>query len=162
MSHTDTRARLAEQQAALVHALVGDGDALPGFDIKRIEATSAALLSKRRHELAHSWPALTSALGERFLSLFAEYAALTPMPKIGGPRADGRLFARFLAKKRLLPDAGRLEALRVDVHFQTTAAGLTRRRGPTVQIAWLRKARRIVTALRLPIFGERWLRLPWW
>jgi hypothetical protein len=161
MSHTDARGQLAEQQAALVRSLVGDGATLPGFDIERLQATSAALLSKRRQEVAHTWPALTAALAERFPPLFVEYAGLTPMPKTGGPRADGRAFARFLAKKRVLPDEGRLETLRVDLHFQTTASGLRRRRGPTLQIAWLRDARRVVAALRLPLLGERWLRLPW-
>lgn len=160
MSSADTRAHLAEQQAALVRSLVADGDALPGFDAQRIEAAAAALASKRRREVAHTWPGLARALGDRFVRLFDEYAGQAPMPTLGGPRADGRSFARFLAQINLLTDEGRLEALQVDMHFKITPDGLIRRQGSTLQIAWLRTARRLVVALRLPLLGERCWRIP--
>lgn len=151
-----SRAELAERQAALVESLVGDSEAPPGFDVERLHAAADSLAAKRRKEMAHVWPALTRALGDRFAAMFAEFAERTPLPSLGGPRADGRAFAAYLAKRGLLPDEGRLEALHVDMHFKMTRDGLTRRRGPTMQMARLRDSRRLVLALRIPLLGERW------
>lgn len=152
-----SRAELAQQQAALVESLVGRAEAPPGFDAERLQTAGESLATKRRKEVAHVWPGLTRSLGDRYSTLFAEFAEQTPLPKVGGPRADGRAFAHYLAKLRLLPDEGRLEALRVDVYFKMTRDGLTHRRGTTVLMARLRDSRRLVLALRLPLLGERWL-----
>jgi hypothetical protein len=157
------RAKLAAQQAQLVQALAGKSEPPQGFDAERLQTTATALAQKRQRAVARAWPALTGALGEGFAEQFAEFAARTPLPRQGGPLADGRAFARFLAQRGDLPEAGRLEALAVDVHYVQRPFGLVPRRGPTVRLTMLKQPRRLVMALRLPWLGEHWftLRLGW-
>jgi hypothetical protein len=156
----EAQARLADQQAQLVSALQGAGAAPAGFDERSLYATAASLAAKRRRSVARAWPALSEALGDRFDERFQSFAAISPLPSAGGPLADGRAFARWLAAAGELPDAGRLQALHVDLHFAQTAHGLRLRRGPALKAALLSNPRRLLIALRLPWLGERWLCLP--
>jgi len=154
------RARLSAQQAELLRALAGDGPPPADFDAARLRATAEALASKRAQAVARAWPALAGALADRFREHFDRHARQSPLPEVGGPLADGRSFARMLARQRELPDAGRREALAVDLHFRSTRRGLVPRRGPAVAATFLREARRLIVAVRLPWLGARWLSIP--
>lgn len=160
MSSVDTRGQLAARQAELVRALVGDGPAPEGFDPARLEAARSALAGKRSREVARTWPALTHALGDRFEESFSAYAAVAPLPEYGGPLADGRAFAGYLAHRDNLPDAGRMEALSMDLCFAFTPSGMRRRRGAVIKLVLLRQPRRLVIAMRLPGVGATWLAIP--
>ncbi len=160
MASADARTRLAAVQADLMRALTGQAAALPGADAGRLRATADALLKKRRRSLARAWPALVQALGSRFLERFAAFAAKTSLPREGGALADGRAFVRFLAQVGDLPDAGRLEALAVDLRYSRCGGGLAPRRGPALRIALLNHPRRLVLAVRLPWLGEKRLSIP--
>jgi hypothetical protein len=142
----DDRRRLADRQASLVHALMLGGSSPPGFDAVRLQQCSQSLALKRRRAVSRVWPRLTTSLGERFPELFATYASQCPLPREGGPLADGRFFANWLKKRIALPDEGQREALSVDLRFVLGSGGLRPRRGPCVRIVWLRGARRLVVA----------------
>jgi hypothetical protein len=73
-----------------------------------------------------------------------------PIPREGGPLADGRAFVRDLAARRPLPDAVRLQALAVDTRYRRAASGLVPRRLPLPRFAWLPQSRRLAIA-----FGAR-------
>jgi hypothetical protein len=154
------RAELAAQQAALVTALVARGEPPPGFEAEHLRAAAAALAKKRARTTARAWPGLARALGRDFGRLFANYAGAAPLPRDGGPLADGRGFARWLAARGELPEAGRLQAMAVDLRYAGNREGLVRRRGPTCRAAWLHRSRRVVLAVWLPWMGEYWLSIP--
>jgi hypothetical protein len=97
---------LADDQAALVAALVAGGGSPPGFDTARLDATRAALLRKRAGEVAAAWPALAAGVGPRWPVAFARWAAGRPP---AGALRDGRDFARHLAEVGALPAAARAE-----------------------------------------------------
>lgn len=156
----EARADLAARQAELVAALTGHGDVPTGFDRVRVEAAAASLARKRRRSVARAWPGMAEALGERFAELFDAYAAQSPLPLQGGPLADGRAFAHWLTAAGQLPEAGKLEALAVDLRYVGHAAGLRLRRSPALEAALLDQPRRLVLGMRLPLIGERWLALP--
>jgi hypothetical protein len=156
----DTRAAIACQQATLVRALAGLEEVPPGFDARGVQAAADALARKRLRSVAQAWPDLARALGRRFGELFRSFASATPLPRHGGPLADGRGFARWLARRGELPDAGRRQALVVDLHYVSTADGLSPRRWPTVRAAWLPAARRFVLGLSLPWLGVHTLSVP--
>jgi hypothetical protein len=145
----DDRQRLAEHQASLVRALMFGTEVPPDFDAVLLQACGQSLSHKRRRALAQAWPRLTNVLGERFIELFRAYAAQCPLPRAGGPLADGCAFAMWLKKQNALPDAGQWEALAVDLRFVRTSSGLRPRRGPCVRIARLRESRQWVIAWRL-------------
>lgn len=125
----EARARLAAEQAALVAALVGRGAPPEGFDARRVGLAAASLAWKRARAAARAWPGLARALGGRFGKVFAAYAGAAPLPRQGGPLADGRAFARWLAARGKLPEAGRLQALAVDLRYANNPDGLALRRG---------------------------------
>jgi hypothetical protein len=154
------RARLADQQAALVTALLTRGEPPPDFDAVRLRAAASSLARKRAGATARAWPGLARALGCRFGGLFAGYAESATLPRRGGPLADGRAFARWLAVRGELPDAGRIQALAIDLRFMSTPDGLACRRWPTWQSAWLRQSGRLMVAVWLPWLGEHWMRIP--
>jgi hypothetical protein len=154
MSAPDGRARLAEQQGALVRALTAQGEPPPEFDVERLSLAAKSLASKRRQEMARAWPALVRCLGERFRERFEAFAAKTPLPSEGGPLADGRAFARTLAEEEWTDEA-RLEVFGVDLRMAVCAGGLRPRRGVVVKWAWLREARRLVVGMRCPGVGAR-------
>lgn len=156
----EARTRLAAMQAELVSALSGRAAPPAGFDADRVQATAAALASKRRHAVARAWPGLAEALGQQFVERFDGFAATTPMPHMGGPLADGRMFLRWLAVRGDTPEACRLQAFAVDLRCLATTAGLVPRRGPMLKIVRLRQPRRLVMAMRLPGLREFWLSVP--
>jgi hypothetical protein len=153
---SEARADLAKAQARLAAGLVR-GTPAPEFDAARLQAAAVALLAKRRREVRLAWPNLAGALGERFEMHFTAYAGRTPLPAHGGPLADGRAFARYLQQHGELPQPGRIEVLRCDLHYASTSTGLLPRRGPVLRTALLRCPRRLVLALHFPWLGERWL-----
>ena len=152
----ETRARLAALQAELVEALARGAAPPIGFDAERLQAAATALATKRRCAAARAWPALADAIERHF----DEYATASPLPRLGGPLADGRAFLRWLAARGEHAAEARLQALAVDLRFKTTADGLVPRRGPAMKAAMLHAPRRVVVALRLPWLGEWWLRIP--
>jgi hypothetical protein len=159
MSSPEARARLAAQQADLVRGLLGQDAPPADFDIGRVQAASRALASKRMRAGAQAWPALAKALGDAFSPRFADYAASTTIPRCGGPLADGRAFARFLAGTGDLPDPGRAQAFWVDLQFYEHE-GLKSRRGLAFAVALLRDSRRLLLGARIPRLGVRCLSLP--
>jgi hypothetical protein len=160
MSLAEARTRLAQKQAEMLQALAGQGTAPVNADAQGLRAAADALARKRPRSVARAWPNLADALGSCFNELFAAFALQTALPSEGGPLADGRAFARFLAHRGDLPEAGRLEALAVDLRHVACAGGLVRRRGPVLKMALFKRPRRLVVALRLPWLGERWVTLP--
>jgi hypothetical protein len=161
MLSSDFRARLAAQQEDLVRTLLGQTERAPaGFDANRLEATTRALASKRARAVAQAWPSLARALADSFTQHFAVYAKATPLPSHGGPRADGRAFAAFLAAGRRLPDVGRLEALAVDLHWRRCRTGLVPRGRLALALAVLKESGRLVVAVRLPGLGTRHFSVP--
>jgi hypothetical protein len=151
---------LAARQAELVSALTGAGPAPASFDADRVAAAAEALGRKRARAAARAWPTLAAALGDRFAELFADYARTAPLPRRGGPLADGRAFVRRLTAASRLPDEARLQVLAVDLEYAGSADGLVPRRGPAIQAAWLRGSRRLILGVRLPWLGIYWCRSP--
>lgn len=156
----DAQVWLAQAQAELVSALLGDGPIPAGFDASRLRAAGMALATKRVREAAQAWPDLSRDLGERFTELFTAYAAKTPYPACGGPLADGRSFIRYLQARMDLPAAARLETMRVDLFFVRRCDGLVPRHGPVLRAALLSHPRRLIVAWRLPWVGAHWLCIP--
>jgi hypothetical protein len=154
------QAQLAVHQSLLVRALMAQGEPPPDFDAAHMRAAAASLARKRARATARQWPGLARALGRRFGGLFAAYAKAAPLPRQGGPLADGRAFARWLAARGDLPEAGLLQALAVDLRHTGNPDGLAPRRWPTCKAAWLHESRRLIVAVRLPWLGERWLSIP--
>lgn len=155
----ESRTSLAIRQAALVDALISGRAAPPGFDSQRVLAAAESLARKRARSVLRAWPRLAYAMGPEFGLRFAEYAAASSIPEKGGPLADGHAFARWLRAHDRLPDAGCLELMAVALRYRRVPAGLVRRRGPVLRMAWFHASRRIILAVRLPSLGERWLHL---
>src|SRR4051812_48216047 len=88
----ETRTLLAQKQAELVAALARQAAPPAGFNADRVRAAAASLAGKRRHAVARAWPSVPAALGERYAERFDTYAATAPLPRLGGPLADGRGF----------------------------------------------------------------------
>lgn len=156
MSLAEARQELARQQENLLRSLTGCGPTLKG--VPRLDATAAALMTKRLRAVARAWPALVRSLGDEFEPRFRAFAHRTPLPKAGGPLADGRAFARELHDRS---DEARLELLLVDLHWKQHADGLVVRRGPAVRGSLLRESARLVIGVRFPWLGEYWVSLHW-
>ncbi len=142
----DDRAKLAEQQAALIDALAGRSLAPDGFDPQHVATAAVSLSAKRRRGVEKTWPGLVESLGDRFRSVFAEYARVHSIPA-DGPAVDGRLFARHLRRLRLLSDDGRLQLLLGDMG-----------RRP-IGIAYLPGRRALAVAFRT-FGGATWFMVP--
>lgn len=84
---------LAQQQAALVRALVAGAEPPPGFDADALSATSHALLHKRADEVSRRFPLLSHACGADFTARYMEWARTRP--KIS-TAADAAAFAQYL------------------------------------------------------------------
>lgn len=153
-------AGLAQQQAALVMALMGCGEPPAGFNSANLRAAAAALARKRARSTMRAWPGLTLALGNRFGALFSAYAKATLLPREGGPMADGRAFARWLSARGELPEAGRAQAFAVDLRCLATPEGLVQRRCPALRVSLLSKPRRLVMAIWVPGLGAYWGSVP--
>ena len=90
---------LAEQQAAVVRALVADGALPTGFDGTDLAATSTTLLRKRAGEVAQHDPMVRYQCGDRYFELFTEWA--TGRPKVS-THADSAAFAAHLTNLGIL------------------------------------------------------------
>jgi hypothetical protein len=146
----ETRERQADAQSRLVASLLR-GDVTPeGFDTDDLSSASRSLISKRFRIVQNAWPVFDAALGERFPTLFGEYARETSLPTEAQARQDGCQFARWLMERRQLPDQCRLAWLHVDL--QGVAQ---QRRGVCAKLAWLRERRRLAFGFKIP--G----RVPW-
>jgi hypothetical protein len=138
MPTPDIRARAAEQQAALVQAVVGRGVAPVGFDEQGIEVMARSLRHKRLRTVARAWPALEQALGQdEYRGLFLDYARQRPLPASAMPGDDAIQFLRWLRDSGPVPDAVRL---------------LIPQRWP-LRVIRLRESRRVVISIRLPWLG---------
>ncbi|WP_067830744.1 hypothetical protein [Nocardia inohanensis] len=78
LPHAPEPVPLAEQQAALVRALVGGGELPPGFDAADVAATAHALLHKRTDEVARRFPMLAHRCGPDFTARYMEWARTRP------------------------------------------------------------------------------------
>ena len=156
----EQRQRLARQQGALLRSLQGRGEPPEGFDPERIREASASLARKRARSASRACPRLADALDGAYEDDFASYAASRPLPKLGGPTADGRAFARWVARSRRLPDPARLEALGIDLRHATRPEGLVPRRRPALSWLLLRDARRLVMAASWPGRPVRSIAIP--
>jgi hypothetical protein len=152
----DRRARLAEAQAELIRSLVGRGCLPDGFARSRITAASDALLMKRVRGVASSWPVMAHALGERFNERFALYVQENPLPRQGGPLADGRLFAGSLARAREFPEEARIEMLAFDARHAACEDGFMERKGFCIKAAILKSPYRLALVICISRIGERW------
>lgn len=103
----EARDRLADAQAALVHALVGGGEAPPGFDATRIARQAAALRSKRRRVIARLRPDVELALGDDFGAQFDVWAHAHPQLTGHSASADADEFAAWLVSTGQLPKPAR-------------------------------------------------------
>lgn len=148
------REKLALQQSALVDALASGVAALEGFNAGHLQVAADALARKRRRAVAKSWPALARSLGKSFMPRFAEFAADNPLTHGADAFADGRHFARWLARRNELPDGARVEAALFDLRTSKSCTGF--------KTIWLRSERRFVFGMRLPCLGVRFfsIRLP--
>lgn len=112
MSH-ESRQVLARQQEDLVRALKLGEKVPQGFKAESARLAGSSLLNKRARTVAKVWPRLAESLGAQFRSLFREYVA-EQAPSVDGAMTDGRLFARWLNRRRKLPDSARIEL----AHFE--------------------------------------------
>jgi len=158
--HTDARKRLAEAQLELVRALVSNEIAPAEFDSSRVQATADALLLKRSHSVAQAWPGLARSLGSAFDERFALYARSRHILQEGGPLTDGRAFARTLARAGALTDEAALETLAFDLRYHVSPERVIARRGFWFGAAVLKQSLQFTIAMRLPLFGERWINVP--
>ncbi|SIO13174.1 hypothetical protein SAMN05444166_2620 [Singulisphaera sp. GP187] len=156
----DPRERLAVQQAELVRALTGQVGPPEAFIPGQVRTAALALARKRARSVARAWPSLVETLGPGFEPCFASYATEAPLPRRGGPLADGRNFVRSLDRQGKLSDLARLEALSVDLHYASRSVGLVARRGPSLAIALLRHPRRLILAARWPGLRARRIAVP--
>jgi len=124
---------LARRQKELIRALVAGDPLPPGFDSATIDATRTALLRKRAAEIAARYPAVPSALGERYDELFDRWASDRPKTSTA---ADAKAF--YEAVRR----AGELDA---------THPGLPGQRMP-----YMAEARNSLVRFRSPLRGT-WL-----
>ena len=160
LMHADARTRIAADQLEVVRALVGNEIAPDGFDRARIQAAADALLLKRAHSVARAWPELARSLGPTFDERFARYARSQPMLQGVGPMLDGRRFAHLLAREGHLADDASVEVLAFDARNRVNGDGVAARRRIWIGAAFLRQSVRLIIAIRLPLFGERWINLP--
>ncbi len=148
-----SRDALLAAQTELVAALVGRGAPPPGFDLAALADASAALRSKRRAQALGAWPSLAGALPDA-AARFDAWALAHELAPGDTPLEDGARFARWLAAKGELPDAGRLELAGFELRWRRGPLGLRPR---SVAVRALRAGGRLFLALRLPGLGERWL-----
>lgn len=88
----------------MLRALHGLEEIPPGFDCQRFQSLKQTLRIKRLKAVRKSWPILDQALKDDFESCFDSYAKIHGCPTYHGGLFDGRMFVRFLRRRRLLPD----------------------------------------------------------
>jgi hypothetical protein len=153
----EARANLGTMQFDLVAALVDEQSPPSGFDAGRVQIAAQSLRNKRERAVARAWPGLRGQIEEHF----AAFASETPLPREGGPFADGWAFAEWLARRTELPDAARLHLLAAEMRHVRTRDALFPRDGLCIRLVRLRVSRRLVIAIRLPLLGEHWFSAPW-
>ena len=141
---------LADQQAALMAALSGQGAMPEGFRHDRLEAARSALALKRMRAAGRSWPAVERLLGDSFSTAFTQYAKDTPLPQEGGPMADGRTFVGWLSESHSLTDEIRLLALQFDVCNKRHPKGWRPRRWGHAAWVWLPDGQHWLVGVRIP------------
>jgi hypothetical protein len=160
MNTFTSREHLIESQRALVSALTL-GKELPfGFDARRVRVAADSLLAKRTRSIARVWPSFKRELGNSFDNEFARFATDTPLPKFGGPLADGRNFADWLMVQREVSDEIRARMLSIDLRFFRRGRDLIPRKGPKIAITFLSKPRRLLIAVRFWRKKETFFTLP--
>ena len=150
------RDTIRDRQADLLRTLVHQRPAPKGFDEAMFRESASSLANKRRHAVKATCPKLAAQLGERFHSLFSEFAKSNGIPAFGGPVADGRAFARYVATIEPLSVEAKLEALAIDLKFEAYAQGLFPRQGFFIGIVKLDPPKHYAIAVRIPWIGERW------
>ncbi|MEK6288484.1 MAG: hypothetical protein AABO57_22430 [Acidobacteriota bacterium] len=158
--YSDARRRLAAAQLELVRALVSNEIAPAEFDNSRIQATADALLLKRAHAVAGAWPSLARSLGSAFDDRFALYSRSRPVVQEGGPLADGRAFARELARAGAVQDDVALETLAFDLRHRVSSDRVIARRGFSFGASLLKQPLRCIIGIRIPLLRERWISIP--
>ncbi|MDG6109315.1 hypothetical protein Daura_09735 [Dactylosporangium aurantiacum] len=123
---------LADEQRALIDALVGGGAIPEGFAAAGVRATRIALRRKRAGEVARAWPFLAAAYGDRWTATFAAWADGRP-PQ--GSLRDGWDFARSV--RDTLPPLARDELAEREAAFAYDGAAAPVPRGRVA--AWLRR-----------------------
>jgi hypothetical protein len=98
-----SRERLAAQQAELLHALLADGPAPPGFDASRLRVEAQVLRRKHGRVLAYQRPELAEELGDRFGPLFTEFNAGRPKRDTERSGAYADAFVEWLIAGGHLP-----------------------------------------------------------
>lgn len=151
-----SRDALLAAQTELAAALVGRGAPPPGFDLDALADCAASLRAKRRGQALGAWPSLAGSLPDA-PARFDAWALAHELAPGDTPLEDGARFARWLAAKGELPDAGRLELAGFELRWRRGPLGLAPRR---LAVRALRAGGRLVLALRLPGLGERWLSTP--
>ena len=85
------RIRLAQEQQALLNALIAEGACPPGYELDAVALTRQSLISKRLREVGIAWPMFDSILTTEWRKQFQSFAQTNPPPK-GGPIEDGYCF----------------------------------------------------------------------
>ncbi|WP_410669184.1 hypothetical protein [Amycolatopsis sp. cmx-4-68] len=98
-----SREELAARQAELLHALLADGPAPPGFDASRLRVEANVLRRKHGRVLAHQRPELAEALGDRFGPLFTEFNGERPKRDTERSGAYADEFVTWLIGRGHLP-----------------------------------------------------------
>jgi YD repeat-containing protein len=129
---------LAEQQAALVAALVAGGGLPPGFDARKVAAAREALVRKRAGEVAAHWPVLAATLGPQWTVVFGQFAAGRPT---AGSLRDGWDLARRLDGAGRLTEAARAELRTRERFWRYDGASAPRRRATGRLAGLLRRDR---------------------
>lgn len=155
MATPEELSALAQAQAALVRSLTTPAAPPPGFDTHRVTVSAQALVKKRIRTVARAWPRLTAALGDQYETRFQAYALRQPLPRHGGPLADGYGFARFLKANGELPEAGRWEIFVVELGHVLRPDGLHPRRGFYVQAARFPQLHLLALAAKIPWLASR-------
>ncbi len=92
------------EQTLMLRALHGLEEIPPGFNYQRFRSLKQTLRIKRLKAVRKSWPILDQLLKDDFESCFDSYAKIHGCPAYHGGLFDGRMFVRFLRRRRLLPD----------------------------------------------------------
>jgi hypothetical protein len=152
------RAAYAAKQAALLDALLGDGELPEGFVAAKADAASRSLRRKRLGAVRHAWPALTVALGPALDAHFDAFARTTGPPRFGDGLTDGLAFVSSLAPDVALGDDVRVEVLfarAIVVRDHRDGGEWRLRRGPFLRVARLRHPHRLLFVVHLPRLERR-------
>lgn len=94
---------LAQQQTALVAALVSGAPLPSGFDHHKASVVADILRTKRRKALRHAAPELSALLGTEWRQLFDSFAANTVVASNGTPLDDAIAFSAWCRRTSTTP-----------------------------------------------------------